>query len=104
MHKIACKYITSSYITDFLVHDIKAIYEVGEDDAKCSFIWQVRKNGTWLHLFCGDHWESRTLEYLNSYPENTQHYFFYNGKRIRRITLKRALDIVQKSINSKLHV
>ena len=101
MHKIALKYITSSYITDFLIHDIKAIYEDGEGDAECSFIWQVRNTGTWLHRFCGDDWESRTLVYLNNYPENTQHYFHYNRKRIRRITLKKALEIVNNSLTNQ---
>lgn len=95
LHKIACKYITSSYITDFLIHDIKTIYEKGIESG---FIWQVRDTGTWLHRFCGENWQERALTYICHYSENfPQHFFLFDGKKIRRITKEKAIEIVEKS-------
>ncbi|MDR2085788.1 MAG: hypothetical protein LBP72_01300 [Dysgonamonadaceae bacterium] len=95
MDRIAQQLITSIYITDFTIHDRKAILE---SKAGRAFIWQVRNSGTWLYFTDEADWKLRLSKWIEFYQNaSTENlYYHFDGKEFYPVFKKQILEMIHK--------
>jgi hypothetical protein len=97
MGKIARQLIKSQYITDFTRHDTDS---VNLTEGAIRFIWQVRKNGTWLYLYNEQEWESKLIERIDYYRQAgiSNIYYLYDRNKLHPIFENEVRYLAQKRI------
>ena len=94
MDLLAQKLIPSIMITDFTVHDRKAITE---SNMNRKFIWQVRNSGTYLYFMDEPDWKKRLSERIESYKimnkENL--YYMYDGEDFYPVYKETVLELIK---------